>query len=307
MVQSPCASLVVGIVMNRGKRNACLFLGIIALAVILSFGWSNWLLLLPAALGIGAFLYQMNILIVSSELRRRSKEPEQSAEPEETETLRKLTPKEIEERKRRFEFMKSHRGMITKRAAEYMSEHPDELPDDVVDIVTEKCFLEHEIARMEAEIAEAQAEAESQVARHSKDVRPLGTLTYDEASFYFTKYCELMQEQVGFQEKESRLPTSVERMKEALKVECLNWCNHGKDFDESCQFIATGYAMLARFLPDELAEKASLERAVSDDLDVLREYREAATAAGGFSEHRINDLNTEWNEFQEKYRAKYDS
>jgi hypothetical protein len=160
---------------------------------------------------------------------------------------------------------------------------------------------------MEAEIAEAKAEAESQIARHSKDVRPLGNMTYDEASFYFTKYCELMQEKVGFQEKESRLPTSVERMKEALKVECLNWCNHGKDFDESCQFIATGYLMLAHFLPDELAEKASLERAVSDDLDVLREYRDGATAAGGFSERRMNELSTEWNEFQKKHRAKYRS
>ena len=83
---TPRVNLVISITMNKGKRNACLFLGIIALAVILFFGWNNWLLLLPAALGIGAFLYQMNILIVSSELRRRSKEPE------ETETQRRLTP-----------------------------------------------------------------------------------------------------------------------------------------------------------------------------------------------------------------------
>ncbi len=84
---TPDVSLVVAIVMNKGKRNACLFFGIIALVVILSAGWSKWLLLLPAALGIGAFLYQMNILIGSSELKRRSEEPEEEPTPSEEEEL----------------------------------------------------------------------------------------------------------------------------------------------------------------------------------------------------------------------------
>lgn len=66
-------NLVIAIEMNRGKRNACFFLGIIALAIILFCGWSKWLLLIPAALGLGAFLFQMNIVIVSSELKRRAK------------------------------------------------------------------------------------------------------------------------------------------------------------------------------------------------------------------------------------------
>ncbi len=145
-------NLVSAIEMNKGNRNACLFFGIIALAVTLFFGWSKWLLLLPAALGIGSFLYQMNILIVSSELGRRSSDPEQSREREETEALRRLTPEEVEERKRKLEFMKSHREMIANRAAEYMVKHPDESPDDVVDFVAEKYFLKHEIARMEDEI-----------------------------------------------------------------------------------------------------------------------------------------------------------
>lgn len=89
---TPRVSLVIAIEMNKGKRNVCLFLGILSLAVILFFGWSNWLLLLPAALGIGSFLFHMNSLIVSSELKRRSKEPEV------TETPRRLTPEETEER-----------------------------------------------------------------------------------------------------------------------------------------------------------------------------------------------------------------
>jgi len=298
---TPRVSLVIAIAMNKGKRNACLFLGIIALAVILSFGWSKWLLLLPAALGIGSFVYQMNILIVSSELKRRSEEPEEEPTPSEAE--------EVDEGRRRLEFMKSHKEIITARLLQYLDENPDvdDIPAEVTEQLVEECFLDHEIAELEAEIAEAKAEVESEIARHSRDVRPLGNLTYDEASFYFTKYCELMQEKVGFREKESRLPTSLERMKEALKVECLNWCNHGKDFDESCEFIATGYAMLARFLPDELAEKASLERAESEDMEVLRVYREAARAAGEFSERRMNELNAEWNEFREEYRDKYDS
>ena len=67
-------SLFIAIDKNKGKRNVCLFLGIIMTAVILFFSWSKWLLLLPAISGVGAFLYHMNIAIVSSELRRRANE-----------------------------------------------------------------------------------------------------------------------------------------------------------------------------------------------------------------------------------------
>lgn len=68
-------SLVMAVEMNRGKRNACLFLGAIVAAVVLFFSWSKWLLLISAALAIGAFLHHMNIVIISSEMKRRSKEP----------------------------------------------------------------------------------------------------------------------------------------------------------------------------------------------------------------------------------------
>jgi len=149
---TPRVNLAIAIEMNKGKRNACLFFGIIALAIILLLEWAQWLLLLPAALGIGSFLYHMNILIVSSELRRRSNEPEQPEEAEAIELPSRLTHDEIKDRRRKRAYMTSHQEMIAEKAAEYMVEHPDESPDDVVDIVAEKCFLEHEIARFESEI-----------------------------------------------------------------------------------------------------------------------------------------------------------
>lgn len=68
---TPLASLVITLEKNRGKRNACAFLGIVVLAVVWVFSWSNWFLLIPAALGIGAFLSQINVVIVSSKLKRR--------------------------------------------------------------------------------------------------------------------------------------------------------------------------------------------------------------------------------------------
>ncbi len=63
--------LVIGIEQNKVKRNASVFLGAIALGLILFFGWNKWMLVIPVALGIGAFLFQMNIAIVSAELKRR--------------------------------------------------------------------------------------------------------------------------------------------------------------------------------------------------------------------------------------------
>lgn len=64
-------TLVIAIESNRSKRNACIFFGVIAVALIYFFGWNRWLFLFPALLGLGAVLYQANILIVSSELKRR--------------------------------------------------------------------------------------------------------------------------------------------------------------------------------------------------------------------------------------------
>lgn len=64
-------TLVIAIESNRSKRNACIFFGVIAVALIYFFGWNRWLFLFPALLGLGAALYQANILIVSSELKRR--------------------------------------------------------------------------------------------------------------------------------------------------------------------------------------------------------------------------------------------
>lgn len=71
---TPRVGLVIAIEKNRGKRNASVFLAVIAAALVLFFSWNKWLLLIPAALGIVAFLYHMNIVIVSSELKRRSEE-----------------------------------------------------------------------------------------------------------------------------------------------------------------------------------------------------------------------------------------
>ena len=68
--------LVIAIMRNRVKRNACVFFGIVALGLILFFGWSKWMMLIPAVLGIGVFLYQMNMFIISAEIKRRSEESE---------------------------------------------------------------------------------------------------------------------------------------------------------------------------------------------------------------------------------------
>ena len=66
------ASVAIAILVNKGRRNACIFFGVIALALILFFAWNKWLLLIPAALGLGALLFQMNLAVLSSELKRRA-------------------------------------------------------------------------------------------------------------------------------------------------------------------------------------------------------------------------------------------
>jgi len=86
---------------------------------------------------------------------------------------------------------------------------PTELKKAVVDIVTEKHFREQEIKSAEAEIETATA----RFGKQSSSLRPLGNLTYQEASRYFTEYCELMERGCGMREKESSLPTSLDRMK----------------------------------------------------------------------------------------------
>ena len=138
---------------------------------------------------------------------------------------------------------------------------------------------------------------------------PLGNVTYEEATVYFTRFCELMQQEVGFPAKESRLPTSYERMKEALKVECLNWCNYGARFDESSEFILQGLLLLANFVPDDLAEKASREAmrdgAEGGDREAFEAAKRALAVAQDLALQRLRELNIEWNGFVKEYRDKY--
>lgn len=73
MQETDPVNLFIAIEMNLGRRNACLFFAFIASVAVLYFAWSKWLLIIPAVLALGAFLFQMNILIVRSELKRRSR------------------------------------------------------------------------------------------------------------------------------------------------------------------------------------------------------------------------------------------
>ena len=66
------ASLAIAIMVNQGRRNACIFFGAVALALILYFAWNNWLLLIPVALGLGVVLFQWNISVFKSEIKRRA-------------------------------------------------------------------------------------------------------------------------------------------------------------------------------------------------------------------------------------------
>lgn len=66
------ASLAIAIMVNQGRRNACIFFGVVALAIIMFFTWNNWLLLIPSVLGLGAILFQWNIAVFKSELKRRA-------------------------------------------------------------------------------------------------------------------------------------------------------------------------------------------------------------------------------------------
>lgn len=136
----------------------------------------------------------------------------------------------------------------------------------------------------------------------SNSLKPLGNLTYEEASRYFNEYCELLIQGCGIGEKESRLPTSFDRMKEALKVECLNWCNLGGDFDENWELIGTGVIRLSWFVPDEIAEKTR-KSPDSSNLEELKAYLAASRAADEIIERRTNELNVEWNEFRRRYRT----
>lgn len=63
--------------------------------------------------------------------------------------------------------------------------------------------------------------------------------------------------------------------------------------------------MLARFLPDELAEKAAFELGESEDKEVLRVYYEASEVAGELQERRRKELSADWRKFQEEYQDKY--
>jgi hypothetical protein len=174
---------------------------------------------------------------------------------------------------------------------------PTELREDKVDVAKDKFLFDQNIKSLKAELETTSARFCEQ-----STLKPLGNLTYQEASRYFTEFSELLESGCGRREKESRLKTSFERMKEALKVECLNWCNLGGDFDENCELIGTGFIMLSWFLPDELAEKTNKSPDLSN-VDARRAYNEASRAANEFIERRTNELNAEWNEFKKKYRT----
>lgn len=62
----------------------------------------------------------------------------------------------MDEGERRLAFVKSHKERIKARFLEYLEENPDddEVPDEVARQIIEECFLEHEIAEIEAEIAQ---------------------------------------------------------------------------------------------------------------------------------------------------------
>lgn len=136
--------------------------------------------------------------------------------------------------------------------------------------------------------------------------RPLGILTFKEAERYFEEYLVLMQEGVGMCEKESKLPASYERMKEALMVQVLNWCNSGKGFDESCEFIVQGYIRLSQFCPDELVQMSSREQMrkamLSGDRELFEASKRASTAAAELAQLRLRQLNADWSTFQTKFR-----
>ena len=235
--------------------------------------------------------------MIWAELSKSGNGHQQSAGSQVTETQNRLFPDEVEELSKKISFMKGNRELIENGIVEYMTAHPDESSEDVVDTVTEKCFLEYEIKGLEVELEAANARFGEQ----SNSLKPLGNLTYEEASRYFNEYCDLLIKGCGIREKESCLPTSFDRMKEALKVECLNWCNLGEDFDESWELIGKGVIRLSCFVPDELAEKTR-KLPDSSNLEELRAYLAASRAADEIIERRTNELNVEWDDFRSRYR-----
>jgi len=66
----------------------------------------------------------------------------------------------MDEGKRRLAIVKNHKKIIQARFLEYLEENPDDddIPDEVARQIIEECFLDHEIAELEAEIAEAKTE-----------------------------------------------------------------------------------------------------------------------------------------------------
>lgn len=162
----------------------------------------------------------------------------------------------------------------------------------------EKCFLENEINGMEAEFEIAN----KSLGKQSSSLKPFSNLASEEASRYFAEFCSLLERGCGMRERESSLPTSFDRMKEALKVECLNWCNLGRDFDEGWESMRTWIIRLSCFVPDELAEKTR-KLPDSSNLEELKAYLAASRAADEIIERKTNELNVEWNEFRRRYRT----
>jgi len=65
-------SIYFAIELNKVRRNACIFFGVVVFALITFFAWNKWLHLITATLIFGATLFQSNIYFLSSELKRRS-------------------------------------------------------------------------------------------------------------------------------------------------------------------------------------------------------------------------------------------
>ena len=136
--------------------------------------------------------------------------------------------------------------------------------------------------------------------------RPLGNLTFKEAERYFEEYLVLLQDGVGMRERESKLPASYERMKEAFMVQVLNWCNQGEGFDESCELMVQGYIRLSQFCPDELVQMSSREQMrnamLSADRELFAATKRASIAAAELAQLRLQQLNADWSAFQAKFR-----
>lgn len=61
----------------------------------------------------------------------------------------------MNEAKMQLAFVESHEELIEERLRDYLEENPDaELTEEATVRIVEKCFLEHQIARLKSDIAQ---------------------------------------------------------------------------------------------------------------------------------------------------------